>query len=136
MRGIVSGAFSFALVAGLALTVGCSSAEPIEGAEGPEVSAETGDRGTTLASADVAGCFQDDDANAEGRDSEELSSEPATEEVESGTAASELASRGFGCPDDRKCHKHCRNIRGPSGRRVYSGGDCGGFLNQTCKCYK
>nr|XP_050051431.1 defensin-like [Dermacentor andersoni] len=47
-----------------------------------------------------------------------------------GDVAHVRVRRGFGCPlNQGACHRHCRSI----GRR---GGYCGGFIKQTCTCYR
>ncbi|WP_437479198.1 hypothetical protein WME75_32840 [Sorangium sp. So ce1014] len=118
MKRILSAVFSSTLVAGLALIGGCSGAEPIEGAEAPEVSAETGESGMSLGSADVTeDSLAEADEDAQG--AEEISSEPAAEgetctpvsHLETEALADEVASAD-------NVHRKSAKCASPRGKRI------------------
>ncbi|VDI64631.1 Hypothetical predicted protein [Mytilus galloprovincialis] len=42
----------------------------------------------------------------------------------------DVATAGFGCPNNYACHQHCKSIRG------YCGGYCASWFRLRCTCYR
>lgn len=112
------------ILVGSILLVGCDeSGEPAA----LERDDTTSERAASRAEPDGAQSRGAMDELGERGDAGTAAVDPWNSALDEVTAPPDTAE-GFGCPNDSKCHKHCKSVG-------FDGGYCEGFLDLRCQCY-